>query len=90
MKPNFSTSKLVVALALCMLLLGGFSVEAAGRINEVCRYGQCLEDYDCTGPCKSHGYSRGSCQIRIFPSSKIDPKTIHVDYDMPGKCCCLH
>ncbi|KAI3945122.1 hypothetical protein MKW92_007702 [Papaver armeniacum] len=80
MKSNFSASKLVVALALCMLLSGGFSVEAAGRIN----------DYDCTGPCKSHGYSRGSCQIRIFPSSKVDPKTIHVDYDMPGKCCCLH
>ncbi|KAI3839533.1 hypothetical protein MKX03_024817 [Papaver bracteatum] len=89
MKSYLSASKVVVALALCILLLGGFSVEAAGRIN-CCQYGQCLEDYDSTGPCKSHGYSHGSCEIRIFPSSKVDPKTIHVDYDMPGKCCCLH
>ncbi|KAI3930505.1 hypothetical protein MKW98_022154 [Papaver atlanticum] len=28
-----SSMKLVMALALCLLLLGGFSAEAAGRIN---------------------------------------------------------
>ncbi|MCL7043429.1 hypothetical protein MKW94_005015 [Papaver nudicaule] len=118
---NFGASKMVVALALCLLLMGGFSVEAAGRINDYifffvrcthknfvfttratngrcsCDYagncvhsaGQCLGDLDCTDQCKAQGYSRGSCKIRRFPSSKLDQE-IGVDYEEPGDCCCLN
>ncbi|KAI3945120.1 hypothetical protein MKW92_007700 [Papaver armeniacum] len=87
---NFNASKMVVALALCLLLLGVFSVEGA-RIDAACHYsGQCVGDIDCTEHCGSQGYSRGSCKIRVVPSSKVDQEIIHVDYDMPGNCCCLH
>ncbi|KAI3848666.1 hypothetical protein MKX03_014829 [Papaver bracteatum] len=34
MKMSSSSMKIVMALALCLLLLGGFSAEAAGRIND--------------------------------------------------------
>ncbi|KAI3868595.1 hypothetical protein MKW92_045872 [Papaver armeniacum] len=34
MKMGSSPMKIVMALALCLLLLGGFSAEAAGRIND--------------------------------------------------------
>ncbi|KAI3996115.1 hypothetical protein MKX01_018184 [Papaver californicum] len=34
MKMGSSSMKIVMALALCLLLLGGFSAEAAGRIND--------------------------------------------------------
>ncbi|KAI3996111.1 hypothetical protein MKX01_018180 [Papaver californicum] len=89
---NLTATKMVVALALCLLLLGGFSVEAAGRVNDNCHYsGQCIGDIDCTEHCRSQGYSRGSCKIRVInPSSKVDLEVIDVDYNQPGDCCCLH
>ncbi|KAI3901328.1 hypothetical protein MKW92_024643 [Papaver armeniacum] len=88
---SFTVNKMVMALALCMLLLGGFSFEAAGRISDDCHYsGQCVGDIDCTEHCTPQGYSHGSCKIRVFPSSTADPEIIHADYNMPGDCCCLH
>ncbi|KAI3930489.1 hypothetical protein MKW98_022138 [Papaver atlanticum] len=87
---NFTASRITVALTLCLLLLRGFSVDAAGRISGDCHYlFQCEVDLTCNADCKSHGYSRGLCKIRGFPSSKVDPELIHIDYEQPGDCCCL-
>ncbi|KAI3945118.1 hypothetical protein MKW92_007698 [Papaver armeniacum] len=72
------TSKMVIALALCLLLIGADCHKA----------GKCIDDGDCTRPCTSQGFSRGSCKILDITSSKSHPKTIGVDYDMPGTCCC--
>ncbi|KAI3945123.1 hypothetical protein MKW92_007703 [Papaver armeniacum] len=78
---SFNASKMIVALALCLLLLGGFSVGGARTINADCHYYS-----DCTRHCRVR-------IARLFPwivSSKVDQETIHVDYDMPGDYCCLH
>ncbi|KAI3930496.1 hypothetical protein MKW98_022145 [Papaver atlanticum] len=49
-----SSMKIVMALALCLLLLGGFSAEAAGRINDKCPGAK-----DCNSCCISLGYNPG-------------------------------
>ncbi|MCL7024861.1 hypothetical protein MKW94_007871 [Papaver nudicaule] len=83
---NFTFSKMVVALALCSLLLGGFSVEAGGRINDNCWWlGECQSNEECNGACTTRGWSRGLCKNRIFPSSETNR-----DYHPTiGDCCCL-
>ncbi|MCL7038945.1 hypothetical protein MKW94_012398 [Papaver nudicaule] len=84
---------MVVALALCLLLLGGFSVDAAGRINGNCVHstGKCLGDLDCSSQCRDQGYSSGSCTVKRSPSSKLDKEIrVNFDYQVPGDCCCLN
>ncbi|RZC91203.1 hypothetical protein C5167_027266 [Papaver somniferum] len=86
---GLTASKMIMALALCLLLMSVLSVEAAGRINADChKAGKCIDDGDCTRPCSYQGFSHGSCKILDLPSSKLHPKIIGVDYDMPGTCCC--
>ncbi|RZC62523.1 hypothetical protein C5167_024265 [Papaver somniferum] len=86
---NFTTIRVIVALILCLLLLGSisYSVEAStGRITdgavssrEVINFectseGNCVDDKDCTILCRSKKYSNGVC----------DPS-----YEAPlGVCCC--
>ncbi|KAI3960199.1 hypothetical protein MKW98_016923 [Papaver atlanticum] len=89
---NFTTIRMVVALILCLLLLGGvsYSIEAAaGRINiatrEVINYkcttvieGRCVDDQDCTTLCRLEKYLSGICE----PNDK--------DEEPLGLCCCLN
>ncbi|RZC85017.1 hypothetical protein C5167_047804 [Papaver somniferum] len=70
MKMGSSSMKIVMALALCLLLLGGFSAEAAGRINDGAAAAattaiQCVSPASCPGAkdcnscCISLGYNPG-------------------------------
>ncbi|KAI3930507.1 hypothetical protein MKW98_022156 [Papaver atlanticum] len=73
-----SSMKLVVALILSLLILGGFSAEAAGRINAatlavtadkerrcVYQHKRCESTQECDSRCKSLGYPRGVCFIAV-------------------------
>ncbi|KAI3930497.1 hypothetical protein MKW98_022146 [Papaver atlanticum] len=78
MKMSSSSMKIVMALALCLLLLGGFSAEAAGRINERQQYQQkkikgscfrqadrCPSAKDCNSCCTSLGYNPGTTLLNL-------------------------
>ncbi|KAI3901323.1 hypothetical protein MKW92_007706 [Papaver armeniacum] len=74
-----SSMKIVMALIFSLLLLGHFSAEAAGRINDaaatptVCfqQEERCPSGQDCNSCCKSPlGYSRGGVMLL-------------------GSCCCI-
>ncbi|KAI3973253.1 hypothetical protein MKW92_001493 [Papaver armeniacum] len=89
-------TQMVLSLTLCLLLLGdsSYSVEAAGRINDVeiattdirvdytCTSvidGRCRTHQDCITHCKSKGYSDGYCE----PGMGIMERK-------PFICCCLY
>ncbi|MCL7048847.1 hypothetical protein MKW94_002560 [Papaver nudicaule] len=87
---NITASKMVVALALCLFLLGGCFVEATEKNDDVCHWiGECKNYGDCNATCTSHGYARAKCKNKIFPSSKTNAAVIHATVRDPGYCCCM-
>ncbi|KAI3934508.1 hypothetical protein MKW92_051088 [Papaver armeniacum] len=101
---SFKATLLVVAMSLCLLLLGfSYSVEAAARpitdvaeaaTNQQCdfRY-YCLDEHDpgCNNTCIRIGYRGGNC---LLSGASSNPKEkIDVNYFKVvnlGRCCCYH
>ncbi|KAI3960196.1 hypothetical protein MKW98_016920 [Papaver atlanticum] len=79
---SFTTTRMVVALFLCLSLLGGFSyfVEVVAlRINVyTVRKGYCVNDEDCDIHCRSMKCSGGIC----LPNDIVKEPF--------GICCCLN
>ncbi|KAI3975191.1 hypothetical protein MKX01_020592 [Papaver californicum] len=92
MKMCSSSMKIVMALALCLLLLGGFSAEAAGRINAAattittegvrvfCVHPEekCPGIKDCNSCCTSLGYILGKEFARLCCCVEYKPPAMKV------------
>ncbi|MCL7040384.1 hypothetical protein MKW94_015528 [Papaver nudicaule] len=91
-----SSTTLVLALSLCLLLLGfSHSSEAAARpitaaaTNRQCENKTdllCFDDFDCNKKCVSQGFGGGDC-LNGLGSQKIDVNRFAVT--PVARCCCL-
>ncbi|MCL7025288.1 hypothetical protein MKW94_000405 [Papaver nudicaule] len=96
---SFTTMHIVIALVICLVILGGFSysVEAsAGRINDgKVAIGKVIESLDhgtCTtvieGRCQDHQECTTLCRSKKYSGGKCLPNDI--DKESIGICCCLN
>ncbi|KAI3859809.1 hypothetical protein MKX03_013684 [Papaver bracteatum] len=92
---NFTTVRMIVALILCFLILGGvsYSVEAAaGRINDGAVATREVINYKCTtvieGRCVDDQDCTTLCRSEKYSGGICEPNDR--DEEPLGLCCCLN
>ncbi|KAI3912513.1 hypothetical protein MKW98_020975 [Papaver atlanticum] len=104
MKMSRFTTQLVVALSLCLLLLGfSYSAEASARqitgaaaaarltpnTDQQCNFGNCGNNDDCRAVCQPLGYLGGYCKMMASSSNGGEKIDVNRYHVAYPRCCCV-